>query len=139
LAAKVGVRVPASPAEALRRTAIARLRTRIRLLAGVPEPVKDPPRSDDLARLELLRSGGSALSVANPLLAAYYQTHHVLEALRVREPTHLAIALAIESSVRIAQGKGNLKVALDLHRRAEELAEATGNPNTLGLIYLIRA
>jgi tetratricopeptide (TPR) repeat protein len=139
LAAKVGVRVPSSPAEAIRRIALARLRTRIRLLFGIPRPRTDHPSADVLTRLELLRSAGMALVIADPVLAAYFQTRHIIEALRVREPMHLCIALALEGVARLASGKGNVAIPFELHRRAEELAENIGDPNTRGLIYLIRA
>jgi hypothetical protein len=77
--------------------------------------------------------------MADPVLAAYYQTRHILEALRVGEPMHLAIGMAMEASVRLARGSKKLSAAFGLHKRAEEIALTAGDPNAVGLIHLIRA
>jgi hypothetical protein len=52
---------------------------------------------------------------------------------------HLAIAFAVESSVRVADGKGSASSALKLLNHAEHIARTSRNPNALGLIYLARA
>ena len=83
-----------------------------------------------------MRNGALILNIADPVLATYFQTQHMLKALRVREPVNLAIALAVEASIRVAGGGGNVQAAHALHKQAVELAERAGNINALGMVYL---
>jgi len=135
-----GIRMPHTSGEALRGIVLARIGTRLRLIAGLTLGKTTLTVSPiDMAKLELLRTAGITLTTADPMLAAYFQTKHILEALRVRHPVHLAIALAVESSVRVADGKGSFASAAGLLARAEDFAKTSGDANALGLVYLARA
>ncbi len=139
LARQVGIRVPRGPAEAVRGMLRARVFARARLLFGVPKPTNKHISGEDLERLELLRTGGFILNIADPVLATYFETQYIVEALRLREPVHLSLALAVESSIRVAGRNGDAKASFALLDSAEEMAKTTGNPNALGMIHLIRA
>jgi serine/threonine protein kinase len=96
LAQAIGVPRVRGPAAAVRGIVLSRIRTRLRLLTGPPQPAPTPVDSLELERLELLHTGGVILNIADPVLATFFQTQHILKALRVREPVHLAIALGVE-------------------------------------------
>jgi tetratricopeptide (TPR) repeat protein len=138
IAQSFGIPVPRGPRETVLRIGIARARTRLLLIRGTPQPAPSP-ECHTLARLELLRSGGAVLNTADPVLAAYFQTRHIVEAFRARHPVHLAIALALESSIRLATGSRRVDKAMTIFREAEELAESAGDANARGLLALIRA
>jgi eukaryotic-like serine/threonine-protein kinase len=138
LAGTVGITVPRTPAETIRGIVWARIAARIRLLRA-PRRVMPTPNPDDTDRLELLRTCGVILNIADPVLAAYFQTYYVLAALKAGHPIHLAVALAIESSIRVAGGTRNPAPAFALNARAEALARETGDQKTIGLVLLTKA
>jgi serine/threonine protein kinase/tetratricopeptide (TPR) repeat protein len=139
LAREFGVHVPATPAQAVRGIVWNRIRTRLTLLFGVPAPRDSTVTDASARRLDLLHTGGVILNIADPVLATYFQTVYIRDALRTGGDAHRAIALALEASVRLAGGKGRVGPAMQLIRDAERLAEASGNVNALGLILLLRA
>lgn len=138
VAATLDLRVPRTPGQAVRGILWARLRTRVRLSFGIPTVRTRVGPSRELAQLELLRTGAVVLNIADPVLAAYFQAQYVLRAVRHREIVHLAIGLAIESSIRLVGGRGDVAGALRMIDIAERLAGEANEPHVIGLIKLLR-
>jgi len=139
LAGNAGIFVPRTPAQAVRGMLRARISARVRLFFGVPKPTARPLKTEDMERLELLRTAGFTLNIADPVLATYFQTLHVVEALKLRDATHMSLALSVESSIRVAGGTRDPSDAYALLDQAGALARSTGNPNAVGNVYLVRA
>ena len=138
LAKKVGILSVDNSLGAFAGIVRGRLLTRIRLLTRFPTPA-EPAAGNELVRLEILRTAGIVLTTIDPGLAAYFQVEYVRAAIRVRDPIHLASALAVEASIRVALGTRNPRGAFDLLHYAEEIARATDDPNTVGFVHLCRA
>jgi len=79
------------------------------------------------------------MNTADPVLAAYFQTRHVYEALGVGDTHHFATALAVESTFEAVSGARTPRKSFELMQRAEEIAKTASSPNTLGFVYLCRA
>jgi serine/threonine protein kinase/tetratricopeptide (TPR) repeat protein len=135
---KVRVHVPRTPAEATRLMALARIRTRMLLLKGLPVPLDTAVDRPRLFQLDVLRTGALILNTAEPVLATYLQVCYVHKALVVREPSHLAIALALESTIRKSTGTGTLRACQLLEDTAEQIAARATHPNVQGVIQLCR-
>jgi tetratricopeptide (TPR) repeat protein len=132
LAKECGLRVVRGPRQAIAGIVWGRICTRVRFLFGFPTPRTRKVEPHDLSRLELLRTAGIVMTLADPVRATYFQIQYVLAAATIREPIHLANALSIEASIRVADGPRNSKVALEIIRRARQIAEGTGNMNAIG-------
>jgi tetratricopeptide (TPR) repeat protein len=139
LAKVAGIRTPQTPVHSILAIMWARVQARAHLLMGLPKPSLKPPSVRDLARLQVLHTGSVVLNIVDPVRAAYFQVQYILEALRVREPVHLATALAFEASARIAGGTSRPQIAYLLLDKAERMAVEIDNPNLVGFIYLARA
>lgn len=136
LARECRVRTVSTPLQAVIGIVWGRIRTRARLLARIPSPRREPISAGELKRLELLRTAGVVLLMADPVQATYFQTEYIFEALKVRDAQHLAAALALEASIRISNGSGTLLIASALLNKAQQIANETGNANTIGFINL---
>ena len=139
LTRSAGVWTPKSRALSIVAMIWARLQTRALLLLGLPQPASEPRNVRDLARLDVLHTGGIVLQTADPGRAAYFQIRYILEALRVREPLHLATAIAFESSVRVAAGTSHPQTAHRLLDRAEQMAAKIDSANLRGFVHIARA
>src|SRR5262249_13474465 len=69
-----------------------------------PRREADVPR-DVLRRVDLSWSAFVGLGMADPVGASYVQSHHILPALRSREPARVARALAMEATFAVAPGR----------------------------------
>jgi serine/threonine protein kinase len=138
LCTEIRVPFPHTPAQAIRGIVIGRIRTHIRMMRGLPEPILGKTRPSRLIRLELMRTGAVTLNLADPVAATYFQVRHIAEALRTHEPSQLATALAIEASVRVAPGTRTPAKSLRLIAKADQIAAQLGDPNTIGTMYLVR-
>jgi tetratricopeptide (TPR) repeat protein len=139
LCRRVDVKMPANPRSAIRGIVFWRLLTRIRLMFGYPESYTGFVAPKDVARLDVLRTGGIIMNTADPVIAAYFQARHIYDSLHVREPDHLATAFALEASFRAVTGVRRPEKCLELMQIAEQLAKKTSNSSTLGFVYLCRA
>jgi serine/threonine protein kinase len=138
LSDSVGVRIIRKRKTLLAQILLYRVRTRFRLLRGVPQPLSTPD-PNGLRRLEVLRTGAVILNIADPVLAAYFQVQHIYEAFRVRDPKHLALAVGLEAAVRAATGTRNPQSSFALLAQAEQRANTIGDPNLIGYVYLFRS
>jgi eukaryotic-like serine/threonine-protein kinase len=138
LSRQIGVSLPNTPAAAIRGIILGRVRAKLRLLRGVPKPIKGSISETQVARLEVMRTGAVTLEIIDPVSAAYFQVRYVSEALSTRGPAQLATALALEASLRAATGTRSPEKSLQLLDRAEQIAYELGDPNTIGFIYLCR-
>lgn len=135
---QVGIKAADTPQRAVAGIVIGRLLTRLRLLRGLPRPGA-AATGRDLMRLEVLRTAGIVLDGTDPLFAVYFQIQYVREAVRARDPIHLASAFAAEASIRVARGSRNPQRALELLQEAEDIARSTNHSNTIGFILFVRA
>jgi hypothetical protein len=95
--------------------------------------------ANQIVRLEVMRTGSVILAIADPVAATYFQVKQVSEAVRTQDPGQLAIAFAMEASLRAATGTRTRWNSLRLMERAEGIAEELGDANTTGFVYLMRA
>jgi serine/threonine protein kinase/tetratricopeptide (TPR) repeat protein len=139
LSEQIGMPIPNTPGMAIRGMIVGRVRARLRLLRGLPKPVSGKMPVNQVARLEVVRTGAVTLEIIDPVSAAYFQVKYVSEALRTHGPKQLATAFALEASLRAATGTRKPSKSLQLMERAEQIAEDLGDANTIGFIYLCRA
>jgi hypothetical protein len=85
-----------------------------------------------------MRTGAVILNIVDPVSAAYFQVKYVSGSLATREPAQLAIALALEASLRVATGTKSPTKSWKLLEKAEQIAERLGDQNAIGVIYLCR-
>jgi hypothetical protein len=92
LSERVGIRLVRTPRGALIAMALCRLYTRSRFLLPWPELSGSHATEIDIARLEMLRTGGIILNIVDPVAAAHFQVKYVVEALKARrlnqDPLH---------------------------------------------------
>jgi hypothetical protein len=139
LVEQVGLRTIRTPAEAFARMVRHRLRTRIWMRLFKSKATTKPLSDSYLAKVELLRIGGVVLNIVDPIKAAYFQTRYVSEVIRRGDADHLAIALAIEASIRAATGVRDPQECFSLLERALSIATERKDPNVQGFVYLCRA
>jgi eukaryotic-like serine/threonine-protein kinase len=139
LAEQMGISLAATPAEAVRRIVAGRLAARAALLLRWPDRPRRPLSPNASARINLLRNGGVVLNAVDPVLSAYFQVQHIVEAFKNGDDSDLSIALAMEAAIRLSGRYCNTQRAFALLDRADAHARASGSPNAIGFIGLVRA
>jgi hypothetical protein len=95
------------------------LRFRVRAEEEIPR--------DLLLRTDLAWAGFVGLSVADPIRAAYIQSHHILYALKTGEPRRIVRALTAEASLAGAWGMGTrYQHLMEVINHTPSLASAPG-------------
>ena len=141
LAGHFGIRTVHNPSEAVVGMMMGRVVARWRLWTwrlrhrSGGSPVGGKIRE----RLELLKTAGVILTMADPVQSTYYQLQYVAEALRINDPIHLSAALSIEAGARAALGGENPGPPHALLDRAERVAKESKNANAIGFVQLCRA
>lgn len=131
--ARVDLRYPAHPAEALATMVALRAKLRLRGMAfdATPEARVDPTA---LKRIDLCWSAGVGLSFVDSLRGAGFLTRSLLGALDAGEPYRVARSLAYEASFLANQGsKGETRARATLERAAS-LADGLDDPHLRALI-----
>src|SRR5262249_14392312 len=119
--AEVGVRLPATPASALRSIVWCRLLLRLRGLRWRRRETRDvAPR--DLIRLDVFNSIATGLGIIDNVRAQAFQSRGLLEALRCGEPLRISRALATEALFQATAGPSARKRYRPLLETASELA-----------------
>jgi len=134
----VGISIPKRPIQMHCEMILTHLRTKLRLLRGIPSPAKKPSPRVAIERLELLRTGGIVMSLIDPVLAGYFQIRHIDYGLRVCDRDHLAIALGIESTLTPAMKGIWGKTDRALYEEALKMANRGGNPNVIACMHIFR-
>jgi tetratricopeptide (TPR) repeat protein len=131
--ARIDLRYPAHPAEAL-ATVIA-LRAKLRLRGMDFDPSSETRVGPDaLKRIDLCWSAGVGLSFVDSLRGAGFLTRSLLEALDAGEPYRVARSLAYEASFLANQGSKGEKRARATLERAASLADGLDDPHLRALI-----
>ncbi len=130
--ASVGFTLPAGPKRALISLLLKRLQIRLRGLNFVERNANEIPESD-LFRIDICWALAAGLGVVDLIRGADFQSRHLLLALRSGEPYRVARAIAFESVQTATSGGAGRKRALQLSRRADELAHKVGHPHAIGL------
>jgi len=131
--AVVGLSFPAGPRRALLSLLLRRLRIRLRGLNFTERDASQIPEFD-LVRIDTCFAVAAGLGSVDLIRGADFQSRHLLLALRAGEPYRVARALAFEAAWTNARG-GNAsgERAAQITRRAEDLAQKTGNPHAIAL------
>jgi eukaryotic-like serine/threonine-protein kinase len=103
-----------------------------------PDPAERKLSPSQANRLDVYWSVGTGFSMVDPLLAAPFQTRHLLLAMRNGAPGHLALASAIEASNAVLRG-GHIEEAEALLRKANQLGSRLEDPYVLGVSAMMGA
>src|SRR5262249_46502760 len=141
VAGHFGVRTVRTPQEAVLGMVMRRALARWRLWTwGMRQRGTDRrAEGETRERLELLRTAGVVMTIADPVQSTYYQFQYVAEALRINDPIHLSAALSMEAGVRAASGGEKPDPSHALLDRADNIAKGSRNSNAIGFVQLCRA
>jgi eukaryotic-like serine/threonine-protein kinase len=130
--AAVGFTLPAGPRRALLSLLVKRLQIRLRGLNFTKRNATEIPESD-LFRIDICWAVAAGLGAVDLIRGAGFQSRHLLLALRSGEPYRVARAMSFEAAQTASRGGPARKRALQIARKAEELAQRVGNPHAIGL------
>jgi hypothetical protein len=132
-----GLAMPASPRRALLGLLCQRALLWLRGLHFRPRRERDLPPGD-LQRVDACWAAGLSLSLMDTIQGAYFQTRHLLLALRAGEPARVSRALALEAGHLAATSNAGIRRAEPILREAEELAHRVEDPYARGFVLLMR-
>jgi tRNA A-37 threonylcarbamoyl transferase component Bud32 len=114
-------------------------RLRIRLRGyDFDERLESTIPGEDLARLDTLWGVATGLAVVDFLRPVYFNQVHLIEALKLGEPTRIACALSLEAGTLVAHERGAVATrSARLLARARQLADHTGDPRALAMVCLM--
>jgi hypothetical protein len=131
----IHVRVPAGRAQTLAGLAWSRARLWLRGYRFV-ERRADAIAWEDLLRIDTCWSVATGLVLVDAVRAAYFQTRGLLLSLDAGEPGRVARSLAIEAGYKSTGGGKSLRATMAIARRAQQLAEASGDQHAIALTVL---
>jgi hypothetical protein len=134
----VGLRMTASPTEALASLLARRALVRLR---GLDYQERSEASIDPavLEKIDVAYSVATGLAMVDPIQGADFQSRLLLLALDAGEPQRLARALGIEACYSSTQGEGARKRTEELVRAAEAIARRIQSPMVLGTVESARA
>jgi len=127
--ARARLSIPTTPGRAIASYLSQRARLAIRGRRFVERTVAQIP-PDDLARVDVCWTVGTALAAADVVRGGDFQTRHLLHALDTGDPYRIARGLALEAIMAALDG-GQLR-ARAIVNESLALAERTGNPHAIG-------
>jgi tetratricopeptide (TPR) repeat protein len=130
--AAVGFTLPAGPKRALLSLILKRIQIRLRGFDFTERDASEISPSD-LFRIDICWAVSAGLGAVDLIRGADFQCRHLLLALRAGEPFRVARAMAMEAAQTASRGGPTRKRALQIARRAEELAQRVGHPQAIGL------
>jgi tetratricopeptide (TPR) repeat protein len=130
--AAVGYTLPAGPKRALLSLILKRIQIRLRGLNFTELDESQIPEAD-LVRIDTCWAVAAGLGAVDLILGANFQSRHLLLALRAGEPYRVARAMAFEAAQTASRGGAARQRALQIARRAEDLAQRVGHPHAIGL------
>jgi hypothetical protein len=135
--AHFGKRLPRTRRQALLSLIARRLQLRLRGMHFRPVREADVP-PQELERVDIFWSLAAAMTIADPIRGADFQTHDLILALRVGEPYRIARALAWEAA-HISMGGIRLKRRAQAQlAAADRLASEINVPHATGMISMSR-
>ena len=131
---RLGIRLPASPASAVRMVLGRRLALYLR--GRAPRALSDDKRRIVVRRIDACWLVGDMLAVLDPLRAVALHTQGLLLALDAGEPYRLARSLCTEAALLAQPGRSKLRAALARLAVAERLSRQVGSPQLEGYVAL---
>lgn len=132
-----GMKLPRSPAAALRSLVRRRAWLRLRGLNFRPRLASEVP-AETRSLIDLCWSAGAGLSNIDPVRGADFQTRGLLLALNAGEPYRIARSLTLEAATISMAGAEARKRATAVLDRAESLSRDATDPHLEGLVTLGR-
>jgi tetratricopeptide (TPR) repeat protein len=133
--ATVGMKMPETPRQAKLGIIARRL---LLLLRGIT--YKERPESElspmDIMRVDVCWAATIGLVFIDNIRASYFQTIHMLTALRLGEPHRAARALAVEAGLSSVSGGRRNRRTEKLLAKADREARRLANPHTEGMTLL---
>jgi tetratricopeptide (TPR) repeat protein len=83
-------------------------------------------------KLDIQWSLVTGFAAVNPILGSAFHAQHLLLALRIREPHHLAMSLALEAGYASLGGERQLRYAEKVSQMARSIAVRLNSPRVLG-------
>lgn len=133
LLARVRVRMPRRPTEALASLLLRRAHVRIRGLAAT-ERAEHTLAPADLFRADTLWVAAARLGPIDPIAAADFQVRHLLDCLALGEPFRVARALLAEAVFAAIDGPRARRRVDALMARARPIVERIQHPYTAALL-----
>jgi eukaryotic-like serine/threonine-protein kinase len=130
--AAVGFSLPLGPRRALLSLLVKRLQIRLRGLDFVERQAAEIAEAD-LFRIDICWAVAAGLGAVDLILGADFQSRQLLLSLRSGEPYRVARAMSFEVAQTASRGGPARKRALQIARKAEELALRAGHPHAIGL------
>ena len=131
----VGIRAPRSPAHALVRLLLRRALLRLRGL-GFRERSAEHLSAETIRRLDVCWTISLGFARADNLIAADYQTQHLLLALRAGEPYRVTRAMAAETGFVSLDGGPARARCEGLLAATRALAARSVNPHAIAISFL---
>jgi len=128
----VGMKLPKTPRRALVSVLILRALVRIRGL-NFRKRDTDQVSAEDQSRIDICWSVAIGLARVDYIRAAYFQSRHLLFALRAGEPYRLVRALAAEVGFSAISGRSGERRTARFLRAVEACAHLVDHPHALGL------
>jgi serine/threonine protein kinase len=122
---EVGLRMPRSRAGAIASLLYHRLRVRLGRLRYV-ERNADAVSPEQLTKINVCWTASVAVGLSDTIAGAVFQARHLREALRVGEPHHVALALALEGVYR-SLSSSTASTVDEVTVRARDLADRRGD------------
>ena len=134
--AAVGMKLSASPRQALLSMLLRRLRLKLRGLRFVERDARDIP-APQLLRIDICWAVSVGLALVDVIRAADFQARHLLLSLQAGEPGRIAQAFAVEAGFSAGPGRPGRKRAELFCAKADQLARKVGTPHAIGLAMLM--
>lgn len=127
----VGLTMPSGPRHAVLLFLLLRLRLALRGFRYTERRTEDVPL-EELRQIDICWAGSAGLGLTETIRAAYFQSLHMLLALRAGEPHRISRAFAVETSfTATGGGKARKRTAL-WRQRASDLAQRLADPQAVG-------
>jgi hypothetical protein len=136
--AAVGMKMPATPTQALVSLLWNRMRLRLRGMRFRERDMSEVP-AEELTRLDISWSASTGLSQIDPIVATDFQSQNVRQALDTGEPHRIARALAVEAGLSSVGAYTTEKRTNSLLRACGELANRLNDIHAIGLHKMVGA
>jgi hypothetical protein len=132
----VGMKMPATPTQALVSLLWNRMRLRVRGMRFRERDMSQVP-AEELTRLDISWSASTGLSQIDPIVATDFQSQNVRQALDTGEPHRIARALAVEAGLSSVGAYTTEKRTNSLLQACGELATRLNDIHAIGLHKMV--
>jgi eukaryotic-like serine/threonine-protein kinase len=135
LLAHFGLRIPATPKQALYEMIVSRVILWFRGLGFRERPASEVPPVE-LERVDTAQAVALGMTVVDWIRGSSFQSRSLLMALRAGEPLRIALSMGWEVVPSACGGKSMRRRTQKLIQKAEALSERLGDPHALGMAKL---